>query len=127
MIAVDTSAIIALLQKEPGYEHLLDKLVDRPSCISAGTLTELYIVAEAKGVGEEARQLLKTFRTEVIPHDEYAAAVALRAYKKFGKGRHKASLNFGDCFSYALAHIEGYPLLFVGDDFTHTDLQSALT
>lgn len=125
MIVVDTSAIIALLQKEPGYEVLLDKLVDNLSCISAGTLTELYIVAEAKGLGEEARQLLKTFRTEVMPHDEYCAAVALAAYKTFGKGRHKASLNFGDCLSYALAKIEGYPLLFVGDDFTHTDLTAA--
>jgi len=97
--------------------------------ISAATLVEVTMVAESRG-GDQAIRLsegiFRGAKVSVQPVTEEQAYVACRAYSSFGKGRHPANLNFGDCFSYALAKVTGEPLLFKGDDFSKTDVQAAI-
>jgi len=127
---VDTSAIVAVLNREPGWEDLQAKLEADPSPqMSAATLVELYAVADARAVPENRRHLdtiLEAAGIVVQPFDRAQAEIARAAYRDFGKGSgHPAHLNMGDCFSYALASVTRQPLLFVGDDFSHTDLVAA--
>jgi ribonuclease VapC len=127
---VDSSAIIAILKDEPGAEALRDIAVGAHRCgMSAATLVETGMVVEGQR-GEagaaELDLLLGELRIEVIPFDAEQAALARDAFRRFGKGRHPAGLNFGDCLAYALAKHLGEPLLFTGDDFTKTDLATAL-
>ena len=125
MIVVDTSAVVAVLFGEPGGDAIAQKLVASPCVMSAATRVELGIVIEAK-TGAVGTQLLEEFLTrvdmQVEPVDARLAAEALVCWRRFGKGRHDAGLNLGDTFSYALARQMGQPLLFVGDDFSRTDV-----
>lgn len=130
-IVLDTSAVAAVVFGEPDAEALL--AVMRGSAgdlvISGATLVEVGIVVEARQgpeAGEDLKTLLRALGVRVVPVDERHATVATAAWRRFGKGRHPAGLNLGDCFSYAAARVEGAPLLFKGADFPQTDVASAL-
>jgi ribonuclease VapC len=122
---IDTSAIVAVLFGEPGGEEIERKLVESPCVMSAATRVELGIVIEAK-TGSAGTQLLEELlariEVQVVAVDADLADDAIVCWRRFGKGRHRAGLNFGDTFSYALARRVGQPLLFVGDDFSRTDV-----
>jgi ribonuclease VapC len=126
---VDSSALVAVVFKEPGYEALLGKLAaSRPRGAGAPTLTEAGIVMSAR-LGKDATELLSGLVRELeideVPFGEAHWRHALAAYWRFGRGRHPARLNFGDCISYAVATLAGLPLLYTGEDFSKTDVQSA--
>ena len=130
-IAVDTSAIISVLLGEDDAESMVGALADAAGdiAISAATLVETKIVAQVKqgaAATADLRTLLTTVNADVIAVDADQAEIAAAAWMRFGRGRHPAALNFGDCFSYALAKSLGVPLLFKGNDFTQTDIASAL-
>jgi ribonuclease VapC len=127
---LDTSAIAAILFLEP-EAALYTQLIHAADCarISAANLLELSIVIESQIGPEAGRQCDIFFRRAGIiiePFTVEQAHLARQAFLDFGKGRHAAGLNFGDCFAYALAKITGEPLLFKGEDFKKTDLVSAL-
>ena len=127
MIVVDTSALVAVLFGEPGSDEVERHLLETQCVMSAPTRVELGIVIEAKtgAAGTQLlEELLSRIRLEIVPADEQLAQDAIVAWRRFGKGRHRAGLNCGDTFSYALARHLGQPLLFVGDDFTHTDIEA---
>lgn len=122
---VDTSALVAVFLNEPGAEALVAKLGAAGAiAIGAPTLVETGIVLTAR-VGDEAQALLSQFLTEfgvvTVPFGDAHWRAAVDAYRRFGKGRHKAGLNFGDCMSYATAKLAGQPLLCTGRDFAQTD------
>ncbi|MCP4963453.1 MAG: type II toxin-antitoxin system VapC family toxin [Actinomycetia bacterium] len=125
MNVVDTSAVVAVLFDEPGSGIIERKLMESRNIMSAPTWVELGIVIEAK-TGPAGTQLLGELMTraeiEVVAIDKALADEALVGWRRFGKGRHPAGLNLGDTFSYALARRLGHPLLFVGDDFSKTDV-----
>lgn len=125
MNVVDTSAIVALLFDEPGSEQIDQLLISSPCLMAAATLVELGIVIESRA-GAAGTQLLEELLSrvemQIVPVDERLANEALVCWRRFGKGRHKASLNYGDTFSYALSKQMGIPLLYVGEDFSHTDV-----
>lgn len=130
-IAVDTSAIIAVLLGEDDAESMVGALASNAGDvgISAATLVETRIVAEAKqgtAAAADLRTLLTAIDADIIAVDADQADIAAAAWMRFGRGRHPAALNFGDCFSYALAKSLGAPLLFKGNDFTRTDIASVL-
>jgi len=126
---VDTSAIVAVVFREPAFETLLERLA-AASTLAAGapTLAETSIVLSAR-LKRNARglleRLLQEFRVESIPFTDAHWRAAHDAYLHFGKGRHPARLNFGDCLSYATAKLADQPLLFTGRDFTRTDIAAA--
>jgi ribonuclease VapC len=126
---LDSSAIVALFLQEPGWEVLLDEMSGGQAGIGIGapTLTETGIVLSAR-LQRDARPMLSRFLQEmdieVLPFGENHWQEAMSAWRRFGKGRHPAALNFGDCLSYATAKLAGQPLLFVGDDFPATDIQA---
>ncbi|HXJ83772.1 MAG TPA: type II toxin-antitoxin system VapC family toxin [Candidatus Methylomirabilis sp.] len=127
---VDSSAIVAIVLREPGWEGVVERLgAETAPAIGAPTLAQTGLVLTAK-MGGKARTVLSRFIQEtgltVIPFaEEHWRGAAVDAYARFGKGRHAAALNFGDCLTYAVARLAGQPLLFVGDDFAKTDLRSA--
>lgn len=125
MIVVDTSAIVAVLFGEPGSSDLERHLLADRCVMSAATRVELGIVIEAKA-GSAGTQLLEELlgrvKMEIAPVDGELAEEAILSWRRFGRGRHRAGLNLGDTFSYALSRRLGQPLLFVGDDFSHTDV-----
>lgn len=130
-IALDTSALTAVVFGEPDAAHFTaSMLANTGDCVlSAATLVEAGIVVEAKqgpSAAQDLRLLLDQIGAEVVPVDAAAASVAVGAWQRFGKGRHPAALNLGDCFSYAAATIAGAPLLYKGDDFTKTDISRAI-
>jgi ribonuclease VapC len=128
MIAVDTSAIVAILRTEPEEHRIRGCLSDaRQSLISASSLLELQIVlaGRVRSAWGEAERILADYSIAIHPFDERQLHIAREAAVKFGKGHHKATLNYGDCFAYALAKSEGLPLLCTGSDFKHTDLTLA--
>lgn len=123
---VDTSALMAIILGEPDAERFLAAMSGSPElAVSAASLVESLIVAEAKG-GREATEdlyaLLADLECDVVPLDEEQAIVAADGWRRFGKGRHPAGLNLGDCYSYATAKVLGRPLLFKGQDFMQTDV-----
>ena len=125
---IDTSAIAAILFDEPDAAALEEKIADDPvRLMSAATLLlEATIIIEARlgdPGGREFDLWLHRAEVEVLPVDAEQADMARRAWRRFGRGRHPAGLNYGDCFSYALAAIHDEPLLFNGDDFTKTDVK----
>lgn len=124
---IDTSALIAILFREEDAEWLIRTIANEPECrISAANFLETAIVIDSRGDDEASRQLdhfISRAGIEIVPVTAAQAQIARRAYQDFGKGRHKAKLNFGDCFAYALAIDTGEALLFKGNDFTHTDVQ----
>lgn len=128
---VDTSALVAIHEREAdgGVLRELLRTAD-PARISAGTLLESQIVLDRRQSTSRSRLLDKmviTFALEIVPVDTEQVIVARAAYRDFGRGSgHPANLNFGDCFSYALATVTGEPLLYKGNDFGHTDVRSAL-
>ncbi|WP_198370350.1 type II toxin-antitoxin system VapC family toxin [Roseomonas rosulenta] len=127
---LDTSAVLAILKDEPEAAAFGDALSGaRRVAIAAPTLVELSIVAESRA-GEAVRSridaLLHSLDIEVVPFTAAHAAAALDGWRRFGKGRHPAGLNLGDCFAYALAKARGEPLLFKGDDFARTDVKAAI-
>lgn len=119
---VDTSALVAILTGEPEGDDLLDRLVraERPK-ISAATLLEASIVLDVRSAPEQRRRLddlVAATNLEIIPFDIQQWTVARAAYQDFGRGSgHRARLNFGDCFAFALVRVTGEPLLFQGEDF----------
>lgn len=128
-MVLDTSAVIALLQAEPGAERLATMLeaagVRR---LSTASLVEAAVVMLAR-YGEAGEREIDVFiqrvGIDVVPVTIDQAEMARSAYRRFGKGRHPAALNFGDCFAYALAMTLGEPLLFVGSEFGRTDVEVA--
>lgn len=127
---VDTSAILAILFEEDDAELYARALAEADSCrMSAANFVEAAIVVDTQTKDKGSRQFDAFFRRAGItiePVSEEQAHVARQAYADFGKGRHPASLNFGDCFAYALAKVTGEDLLFKGKDFRKTDVASAL-
>lgn len=127
MIVVDTSALLAVVLSEPDGERCLAALRSEPELIvSAGTAVEIGITATGKGVSEAMKELLRSLPVRVVPTDGPMVDLAVEAFRVYGKGRHPAGLNYGDCFSYAAARHYDCPLLFIGNDFSLTDLRSAL-
>ena len=123
---IDSSAVLAVIGKEPGFERILHELASSPETrIGAPTKLETGIVLSAR-FGPRGKTVLARFLQEnaiqTLAFDEGHAAVALDAYSRFGQGRHPAALNFGDCCTYPTASIAGERLLCVGDDFRQTDL-----
>jgi ribonuclease VapC len=127
MIAVDTSALMAIVLNESKAEACAAALnVDGRLLISAGTVAEALIVAGRRNVGEEVAQLIDGLGLEVVSVTLSSARRIGEAYRNWGKGIHPAALNFGDCFSYDVAKEHGCPLLYVGDDFSRTDIAGVL-
>lgn len=127
MIVLDTSALMALLLAEPEADQIAEILKsDEDFMISAGALAEALIVAGRRGLSEEMSRLLEGIGVEIEAVTAAGAIAVSKAYSTWGKGIHPASLNFGDCFSYTTAKASSSSLLYVGDDFSKTDLQSAL-
>lgn len=130
-MVLDTSAILAILQDEPerrAFNEAIEAASERR--LSAATFVELSIVIAARFGPEGIRDLdlfLATAAIELVPFDTDQAQLARSAFSRFGKGRHPAGLNFGDCFSYALASAYDEPLLFKGNDFPLTDLRPAIS
>jgi len=126
---VDSSAILAILFNEDDAERYARAITDADACrISAANFVEVAIVVEAQTKATGSRQFDAFFRRAGIviePVTEEQAHIARQAYTDFGKGRHKAGLNFGDCCAYALAKTSGETLLFKGEDFKKTDIASA--
>ncbi len=125
---VDTSVLLAILQDEPERRRFNEALESADSrLVSVATFVETSIVIESRYGAEGLRDLdllLECAGLELVPVDVEQARAARAAHSRFGKGRHPAALNFGDCFSYALARVRGEPLLFKGGDFSQTDLQA---
>jgi ribonuclease VapC len=129
-MVIDTSAVVAILFDEPESPVIRRAIEDDPvRLMSTASFVEAAMVIETRfgeAGGRELDLLLHTARIELIPVDREQAELARDAFRHFGKGRHRAGLNFGDCFSYALARVSGERLLFKGDDFPHTDVAVAL-
>lgn len=127
MIVLDTSALMAVILREPDADACITAL-DKAAeiTLSAANLAEALIVAQLRNIGPEMSQLIEELGCEVSPVTESSARRVALAYARWGKGVHPAGLNFGDCFAYALADERGWPLLYVGSDFSRTDIVSAL-
>jgi ribonuclease VapC len=124
MIAVDTSALMAIVLNEPAADACVAALeAEDDLLISAGTVAEALIVAGRRNVGEEMRRLIDGLGFDIVGVTPAAAQRIAGAYERWGKGVHPAALNFGDCFAYEVAREHGCRLLFVGDDFKKTDLE----
>ncbi|EWY39524.1 ribonuclease [Skermanella stibiiresistens SB22] len=129
-MVIDTSAVIAILLKEPEAALLADTIAGgSPRLMSAASLLEASMVIETRKGEAGGRELdLFIYRAgiEIVPVDQEQAEMARAAWRRYGKGRHPAGLNYGDCFSYALAKVRGASLVFKGDDFSRTDLCSSI-
>ncbi|MDG2529593.1 type II toxin-antitoxin system VapC family toxin [Caulobacter endophyticus] len=128
MIVVDTSALIAVFQREPEGEAFLQTIVrtERP-LVAAPTRLEAYVVIHRRfgaATAADFEALVADLNLTVVAFDEQLLAIARDAYRRFSAGRH--GLNFGDCFAYALAKARDLPLLFKGEDFAATDVKRAL-
>ena len=131
MIVVDTSVLIAVLKNEPDAPRMIECMATASERrISAGSILECGIVLGAKygEAGLEAmRELCAGLSLDIVPVDAEQSRTGYEAFRRFGRGsKHRANLNFGDCFAYALAKTHNLPLLFKGDDFVHTDIRPAL-
>jgi ribonuclease VapC len=128
-LILDTSAVVAIANREPEHEQLLQKLQTADLvAVGAPTLAESSIVLMARFGAAGERWLLGLVEQgsiEVVPFDRAHWLLAAAAWRRFGRGRHGASLNFGDCLSYATAKHAAQPLLCVGNDFAHTDIALA--
>lgn len=127
MIAIDSSALMAIVLNESDADACAKALASAASrIISAAVLTEVLIVAESRNLRPAVQALIDQLDFNVIAVTRSTAEQAVMAYDRWGKGRHKAALNIMDCFSYALARENNCPLLFIGNDFSQTDIESAL-
>jgi ribonuclease VapC len=135
-VTLDSSALLAVLFSEPGYLSLVDRMLEADVLrIGAPTLVETSLVFESRRGRPERREmspreddvqaLVKELGVTVVPFGESEWHRAVEAFAKYGRGRHKAGLNFGDCLAYATATVAGDSLLYVGNDFKHTDLPDA--
>jgi len=128
-MVLDSSAIVAIHLREPGHDRLIDR-IDAAEVVVVGvpTLLETVMVLTAR-LGQDARPMIFAFlrrlEAEVVPFNEEHLDAAAAAFMRFGRGRHPAALNFGDCMSYAVASVAGMPLLFTGEDFRRTDIAPA--
>ena len=126
---LDASALLAIVFQESGFTGILERMDAAPG-VAAGspTLAETGIVLEAR-LGQNSQGMLERLLDELgvqeVPFGELHWREAVDAFRRFGKGRHPAALNFGDCMAYAVAQLAGEPLLFVGDDFSQTDVEVA--
>jgi ribonuclease VapC len=126
---IDSSALLAIIFREPGFESLLGQLEDADA-VAAGapTLAETGIVLHAR-LGADSYGILERILDELVIQEvrfgELHWREAVDAFRRYGKGRHPAGLNFGDCMTYAVAKLAGEPLMFVGEDFGPTDLEEA--
>jgi ribonuclease VapC len=129
-MVIDTSALVAILRNEPERERFVQAIEEADvALVSAAALVETSIVIESRYGAMGVRDLdvfIDRAGIEIAAVDAEQAREARRAFSRYGKGRSDAALNFGDCFSYALALTAGEPLLFKGDDFSRTDVVSAL-
>ncbi|MGB5816831.1 MAG: type II toxin-antitoxin system VapC family toxin [Thermoanaerobaculia bacterium] len=126
---LDSSVIVAIVRREPGFEDLVERLrqasslgIGTPTLTEAGVVLEARLKIDARGVLE---RFLRDFEVATIPFGDLHWQESLAAYRRFGKGRHPAGLNFGDCMSYSTAKLAATPLLYLGDDFSKTDLEPA--
>ena len=130
MIVIDTSALVSILWQESDAALMLDAIHASPHCcISAPTKFEVMLVMggwRKEAAMAEASQLLTALNIETADWTNELSDIAGQAFLRFGKGQHKAALNFGDCMSYALAKATDAPLLFKGNDFAMTDIRSAI-
>jgi ribonuclease VapC len=129
-MVIDTSAVVAILFEEED-QHRYAEAIEHASArlVSAVTRVELSFVVEGRKRDAGRERLERFFAltgAEVVAVTAEQATLAIGAFRTFGKGRHRASMNIGDCFSYALASATGHPLLFKGNDFVHTDIRPAL-
>lgn len=126
-MVIDTSALVAVFLAEAERQQFLDRIVEAATrLISAANALETGIVLEARrgeAAGREFDLFLVRANLQVIPVDGEQVEIARSAWRRYGKGRHRASLNFGDCFAYALAKSSGEPLLAKGTDFAATDIE----
>ena len=126
MIVLDTSALVAIFQDETEAVRIQDRIAKADGLlISAGTAAEALIVAGQRGYRSALEAMLTRLGVEIVPLTSADLGRMADAYKRWGKGNHPAALNLGDCFAYALARERGYPLLFVGNDFSRTDIEAA--
>ena len=129
-MVIDTSAILAILRDEPERRAFNEAIESAdPRLMSAASFVEASVVIETRRGYEGLRDFdlfMARAGIELAPVDADQAHIARQAFREYGKGRHPAGLNFGDCFSYALARAEGLPLLFKGNDFAQTDIEPAL-
>ena len=127
---VDSSALLAVLNREPDADLFQNTILAAAPCrMSVANMLEAAIVVESRGGAEAGHELdafLEHAQIEPAPVTVEHLEAARQAWRRFGKGRHQASLNFGDCFAYALAQVSGEPLLYKGDDFAHTNITAAL-
>jgi ribonuclease VapC len=126
---LDSSALLSIVLKEDGYQSLVQKAQLADSVfVGAPTALESAMVLSGR-LRDDARPmitaLLRKLNAEIVDFNEYHYEAAASAFLRFGKGRHPAGLNFGDCISYALSAVTGLPLLCTGDDFARTDIQCA--
>ena len=128
-MTIDSSALIAILFAEPNHLELVDRILGSDDVrVGAPTLVETSLVFAARrgsGGGRDVEELVKELGITVVPFGEPEWAIAVAAFQRYGRGRHRAALNFGDCLAYATAATAGEPLLFVGNDFSHTDIVPA--
>jgi ribonuclease VapC len=127
VIVIDSSALCAILFLEPEAQKFADAIQAAGSPkFSAANLVETSIVIQSRkgdtGIREFDHQLVRG-RIEIVPVDSAQAHIARDAFRLYGKGRHPAGLNFGDCFTYALAKITGFPVLAKGPEFARTDIE----
>ncbi|MGF1481952.1 MAG: type II toxin-antitoxin system VapC family toxin [Cyanophyceae cyanobacterium] len=129
-MVIDSSAIIAILNLEPEAEAFTAVIQDDPICLlSTGNALELAILVKARKEEAGLRELdffIYKAGIEIVSFNKQQLNLARHAFAEYGKGRHPANLNFGDCFAYALSKTSGQPLLFKGGDFVKTDLIAAL-
>ena len=126
MIVLDTSAVVALLQEEAEAPEIARAMADADGCLLSAVsyLESAMVLIGRTGVGavDDLDALIDQAGVEVVPFDRPQSKLAREAFLRFGKGRHPAALNFGDCASYALASGRALPLLFKGNDFTQSDI-----
>ena len=125
-MVIDTSALLAILQREPERREFIEAVESADVVrLSVASFVETSIVIESRHGAEGLRDLdrfISRANIELMPVDQDQGQLARLAFSRFGKGRHRAGLNYGDCFSYAAAMSIGEPLLFKGNDFVHTDV-----
>jgi len=128
-MVIDSSALLSIYLRESGHEAFFEKISRSTiAVIGAPTLLEVTIVLSARTKRDARREIarsLRQLRVQVVPFTEEHFDVAADAFLRYGKGRHPAALNFGDCMSYAVAAVSGLPLLYTGKDFTQTDIPAA--
>ncbi len=128
-MTLDSSALIAILFGEPGYLDLIDRILAADHVrVGAPTLAETGLVFTGRHGGRNAESidgLISELGVSVVPFGEAESRLAIDAFRRFGRGRHAAGLNYGDCLSYAMARAAKDTLLYVGDDFAKTDIPRA--